>query len=352
MSPVAKVRVLIVDDSALVRQILHDGLRKDPHIEVVGTAGDPYAARDMIVKMRPDVLTLDVEMPKMSGVEFLQKLMPQYPVPVVMVSSLTERGQKITLDAMAAGAVDFVAKPSGASALAQMMDELCTKVKIASTANVSHWKNRAIASPSGGAAGCPKTIGAALSTKICAIGASTGGTEALREVICGFPRTMVGTVVVQHMPAGFTKMFADRLNSLAQVAVKEAEDGDQIVDGRVLIAAGGSQMEVLKFGAGWRVKLFDGPLCCGHRPSVEVMMNSVAKNVGPKAVGAMLTGMGADGAGGMKAMRDAGAKCIAQDEATCIVFGMPKEAFARGGAERLVPLGNIAASLQQMLRLI
>ena len=349
-----KVRVLIVDDSALVRQILLEGLNKDPNIEVVGTAGDPYAARDMIVKLRPDVLTLDVEMPKMSGVEFLQKLMPQYPIPVVMVSSLTERGQKITLDAMAAGAVDFVGKPSGAAALAHMMDELCTKVKIAATVNVSHWKNRPIpqAGAVAGAVGAAKTIGSALSTKICAIGASTGGTEALREVICGFPQSMVGTVVVQHMPAGFTKMFADRLNSLAQVAVKEAEDGDQIVDGRVLVAAGGKQMEVVKFGTGWRVKLFDGPLCCGHKPSVEVMMNSVAKNVGRKAVGAMLTGMGADGAGGMKAMRDAGARCIAQDEATCVVFGMPKEAHARGGAERLVPLGSISATLQQLLKLI
>ncbi len=352
-----KVRVLIVDDSALVRQILLEGMKKDPGIEVVGTAGDPYAARDMIVQLRPDVLTLDVEMPKMNGVEFLQKLMPQYPVPVVMVSSLTERGQKITLDAMAAGAVDFVAKPSGVAALAQMMDELCTKVKIASTANVSHWKNRAVA-PGGGGVGTPgsagiaKTIGSALSTKICVIGASTGGTEALREVIGGFPRTMVGTVVVQHMPAGFTKMFADRLNSLSQITVKEAEDGDQIVDGRVLIAAGGKQMEVVKFGSGWRVKLFDGPLCCGHRPSVEVMMQSVAKNVGRKAVGAMLTGMGSDGADGMKAMRDAGARCIAQDEASCVVFGMPKEAHARGGAERLVPLKSISATLQQLVKMI
>ena len=351
--PPTKVRVLIVDDSSLVRRILQEGMQKDSNIEVVGTAGDPYAARDLIVKLRPDVLTLDVEMPKMSGVEFLQKLMPQYPIPVVMVSSLTEYGQKTTLDAMAAGAVDFVAKPQTSNALAQMMDELCTKVKIASTVNVSHWKHKQVSfgDPAAGAGGV-KTIGATLSTKICAIGASTGGTEALREVICGFPRTMVGTVVVQHMPAGFTKMFADRLNSLAQVVVKEAEDGDQIVDGRVLIAAGGQQMEVLKFGAGWRVKLFDAPLCCGHRPSVEVMMNSVAKNVGPKAVGAMLTGMGADGAGGMKAMRDAGARCIAQDEATCVVFGMPKEAFAKGGAERLVPLGNISSTLQQMVKLI
>ncbi len=351
-----RTRVLIVDDSALVRQILTEGLQKDPNIEVCGSAGDPFAARDLIVQVRPDVLTLDVEMPKMNGVEFLQKLMPQYPIPVVMVSSLTERGQKITLDAMAAGAVDFVAKPkSDPRALESMMDELRTKVKIASTANVSHWKHRAVAAPSAavgaGAVGV-KTSDSRLSTKICAIGASTGGTEALREVICGFPRTMPGVVVVQHMPAGFTKMFADRLNTLAQVVVKEAADGDPIVDGRVLIAAGGKQMEVVRHGIGWRVRVFEGPLCCGHCPSVEVMMNSVAKNVGSKAIGAMLTGMGADGAGGMKAMRDAGARCIAQDEASCVVFGMPKEAFARGGAERLVSLGSIAMSLQQMIKTI
>lgn len=351
--PPAKTRVLIVDDSLLVRKILQEGLQKDPNIEVCGTASDPYQARDLIVKLRPNVLTLDVEMPRMNGVEFLQKLMPQYPIPVVMVSSLTERGQKITLDAMAAGAVDFVAKPqSNPAALAAMMNELCTKVKIASTANVSHWKQRPL--PFGPVSGVSGTVTMAtpqLSKKVCAIGASTGGTEALREVICTFPRSMSGSVVVQHMPAGFTKMFADRLNSLAQVVVKEAEDGDQILDGRVLIAPGGKQLEVVKFGAGWRVRIFDGPECCGHRPSVETMMNSVAKNVASKAVGAMLTGMGADGANAMKAMRDAGARCIAQDEATCVVFGMPKEAFVRGGAERLVPLNKISATLQQLLRM-
>ncbi|MGL6227422.1 MAG: protein-glutamate methylesterase/protein-glutamine glutaminase [Thermoguttaceae bacterium] len=341
-----KIRVLVVDDSALVRQILKEGLEQDPNIEVCGLAADPYAARDMIVQMRPDVMTLDVEMPKMNGVEFLQKLMPQFPLPVVMVSSLTERGQKTTLDAMTAGAVDFIAKPqSGPRGLEQMMGELRTKVKIASTANVSHWKLKPIPTAVGGV----KAVDGKLSTKICAIGASTGGPEALREVICGFPRQFPGTVVVQHMPKSFTKMFADRLNSLASVAVKEAEDGDPIVDGRVLIAPGGFQMEVVRFGNSWKVRVFDGPECCGHRPSVEVMMRSVAKNVGNRAVGAMLTGMGADGADGMKAMRDAGAKCIAQDQETCIVFGMPKEAYARGGAERLVPLGNIAATLQQML---
>ena len=348
--PTRIVRVLVIDDSALVRQILHQGLEKDPNIKVVGTASDPFQARDEIVKLRPDVLTLDVEMPKMDGVEFLRKLMPQYPVPVVMVSSLTERGQKTTLEAMAAGAVDFVAKPKSdmASGLEAMMDELRTKVKIASTANVSHWKHKQYSPTATGPTGAKATIQTP-SQKIVAIGASTGGTEALREVICGFPTRWPGTIVVQHMPAGFTKMFADRLNNLAQVVVKEAADGDPIIDGRVLIAPGGKQLEVVRAGVGWKVKIFDAPLCCGHRPSVEQMMNSVAKNVGNKAVGAMLTGMGADGANGMKAMRDAGARCIAQDEATCVVFGMPKEAYERGGAERLVPLSKIAATLQSLL---
>ena len=346
--PPRTVRVLIIDDSPLVRKILSEGLGKDPNIEVCGMASDPFQARDEIVKLRPDVLTLDVEMPRMSGVEFLRKLMPQYPIPVVMVSSLTERGQKTTLDAMSAGAVDFVAKPKGGS-LDQMIDELRTKIKIASTANVSHWKHKQF-SPTGAASVGTKTAGHTLSTRLCAIGASTGGTEALREVICGFPRTFVGTVVVQHMPVGFTKMFADRLNGLAQVIVKEAEDGDEIFDGRVLIAQGGKPLEVARGGMGWKVRVFDAPLCCGHRPSVEVMMNSVAKNVGNKAVGAMLTGMGADGANGMKAMRDAGARCIAQDEATCVVYGMPKEAYERGGAEQLVPLPRIAQTLQGLLR--
>ena len=349
--PPRVVRVLIIDDSPLVQRIISEGLSRDPNIEVCGTASDPFSGRDQIVKLRPDVLTLDVEMPKMNGVEFLRRLMPQYPIPVVMVSSLTERGQKTTLEAMAAGAVDFVAKPKGGD-LSSMIDELRTKIKIASTANVAHWKNKKYEPTGGSASGMAagKAAGQIASKKICAIGASTGGTEALREVICGFPKSFIGTVVVQHMPAGFTKMFADRLNGIAQVVVKEAADGDMIYDGRVLIAQGGKQLEVVRMSGGWAVRCFDGPLCCGHRPSVETMMFSVAKNVGNRAIGAMLTGMGADGANGMRAMRDAGARCIAQDEATCVVFGMPKEAYAKGGAESLVPLPRIAGTLVNMAR--
>jgi two-component system chemotaxis response regulator CheB len=342
------VRVLIIDDSPLVQRIISDGLAKDPNIEVCGVASDPFAGRDAIVKLRPDVLTLDVEMPKMNGVEFLRRLMPQYPIPVVMVSSLTERGQKTTLEAMAAGAVDFVAKPKSGD-LSHMIDELRTKVKIASTANVSHWKGKQFDSTG---SVCPitnKTAGQVLSHRVCAIGASTGGTEALRDVIGGLPRSFMGVIVVPHMPAGFTKMFADRLNGICQMVVKEAADGDAIYDGRALIAPGGKQLEIVRKPPGWAVRIYDGPLVCGHRPSVEVMMNSVAKNVGNKAIGAMLTGMGADGANGMKAMRDAGARCIAQDEATCVVFGMPCKALESGGAERAVPLRDITRTLKSLL---
>jgi len=276
--------------------------------------------------------------------------MPQYPIPVVMVSSHTDRGQKITLDAMSAGAVDFVAKPKAdvSTGLSAMMDELRTKVKIASTAQVSHWKHAQFA-PAAGSQGGPKVFTARPSRKVIAIGSSTGGTEALRVVLETFRSEMPGAVCVQHMPPGFTKMFADRLNSICPIAVKEAENGDIIQDGRALIAPGGKQLEIQRCPTGFAVRIFDAPECCGHRPSVEVMMNSVAKVAGRNAVGVMLTGMGADGANGMKAMRDAGARCIAQDEASCVVFGMPKEAFARGGAEKLVPLNNITAQVQVLL---
>ncbi len=347
--PFRVIKVLIIDDSALVRNILQAGLDADPGIEVVGTAADPYSARDKIVELAPDVLTLDVEMPRMDGVEFLRKLMPQYPLPVVMVSSLTEKGKKITLEAMEAGAVDFVSKPKAdiANGLEMMMNQLRTKIKVASTANVSHWKNRQVTFNSGRV--MEYSALAESTDKVIAIGASTGGTEALRAVITQFPRATPGIVIVQHMPAGFTRMFSERLNSLAQMQVKEAEDGDKVMTGRVLIAPGGQHMEVFRSGGEYRVRVAPGELCCGHCPSVEVMMQSVAKSVGSNAVGVMLTGMGRDGATGMKAMRDAGAYCMAQDEASSVVFGMPKEAYECGGAHRLVPLDKIAANVLNVL---
>ena len=345
-----KIRVLFVDDSALVRDILANGLAQDPGIEVVGTAVDPYDARDKIVQLKPDVLTLDVEMPRMDGVQFLRRLMPQYPLPVVMVSSLTETGKQITLDALDAGAVDFVAKPRAdlARGLATLLTELSTKIKIASTANVSHWKHK---QPALARAPAKTTAALAESTdKVIAIGASTGGTEAIREVITRFPPATAGIVIVQHMPAGFTKMFADRMNDLSLMEVKEAEDNDRIVSGRVLIAPGAKQMRVVRRGGFYHAEVRPGELVNGHCPSVEVMMLSVAQYVGRNAIGVMLTGMGRDGADAMKAMRDAGASCIAQDEATSVVFGMPKEAYARGGAERLVPLPDIANTVLELLK--
>lgn len=345
-----KIRVLVVDDSALVRQVISQGLAMDPGIEVVGSASDPFAARDKIVQLRPDVLTLDVEMPRMDGVEFLRKLMPQFPLPVVMVSALTHRGKRVTLDALDAGAVDFVTKPSVnvQAGLNEMMQELRTKVKIASTANVSHWKyKRRIPQPENRTA--DRSL-AESTDKVIAIGASTGGTEAIREVLNTFPPNVPGIVIVQHMPPGFTKMFADRLNNQTNLIVREAQDGDRILPGQALIAPGERQMSVVRRGGMYQVRVTEGDLVCGHCPSVEVLMQSVAREVGANAVGVMLTGMGRDGAGGMLAMRKAGARTMAQDEDSCVVFGMPKEAHDNGGAERLVPLQQISATVLRFVR--
>lgn len=341
------IRILIVDDSALVRKILARGLGTDRGIDVVATAIDPFDARDKIVKYKPDVLTLDVEMPRMDGVEFLRRLMPQYPLPVVMVSKLTEKGKSITLEALEAGAVDFVAKPPAdmERGLNIMLTELATKIKIASTANVAHWKHKRTHKPAvlGGGALSETT------DKIIAIGASTGGTEAIREVITRFPVTIPGVVIVQHMPPGFTKMFSERMNANCLAEVKEAENGDRVMAGRILIAPGGHHMKIVRSGGVYKADIRPGPDVCGHCPSVEVLMQSVAVHAGANAVGVMLTGMGHDGAGGMKAMRDAGARTVAQDEATSVVFGMPKETWLRGGAEELAPISEIAEKIMGML---
>ncbi|MEW6709598.1 MAG: chemotaxis response regulator protein-glutamate methylesterase [Candidatus Riflebacteria bacterium] len=344
-----KIRVLVVDDSAMVRSIISEGLKADPMIEVVGTAGDPYAARDKLVELNPDVMTLDVEMPRMDGLEFLRKLMFQFPIPVVMVSALTERGKKITIEALEAGAVDFVSKPKAdvARGLENMMQELRTKVKLASTANVSHWKNKKNQTP---AVVQIQTRALAETTdKIIVIGASAGGTEAIKEVITRFPPQTPGVVIVQHMPAGFTRLFAERLNSLCQMSVKEAENNDRILPGQVLIAPGGNHMEVVRSGGVYRVKVAPGENVCGHCPSVEVLMQSAALSAGTNAVGVILTGMGSDGATGLKAMRDAGAHTIAQDEATCVVFGMPKVAINTGGVEFICDLPSIAGKVLNLL---
>ncbi len=346
-----KIRVLVVDDSAMVRQILTDGLSGDPQIEVIGQASDPYAARDKIVELRPDVLTLDVEMPRMDGVEFLRKLMPQYPLPVLMVSALTQKGKQITLEALEAGAIDFVTKPSTdvARGLNGMLDELRTKVKAVSTANLNAWRRhdgKKVKTTS------LSTRALAESTdKVIAIGASTGGTEAIRNIITQFPAGMPGVVIVQHMPAGFTKMFADRLNEQCAMTVKEAVPGEKerIIAGKILIAPGDYHMTIRRSGGIYQAECSQNEdKVSGHRPSVDVLFGSVAKHVGGNAIGIILTGMGHDGADGMLAMRNAGARTIAQDESTSVVFGMPKEAYENGGAEKLVPLQKIAPTVINM----
>lgn len=346
-----KIRVLIIDDSALVRDILSKGLSQDTGIEVVGTAPDVFAGRDLIIKLKPDVLTLDIEMPRMDGIEFLRRLMPQFPIPVVVVSSLTQRGKYITMQALEAGAVDFVPKPASdvARGLTEMMIELRTKIKIASTANVAHWKNKKF-EPEAIAKSAQKEALAESTDKVIAIGASTGGTEAIRKVIEKLPPTTPGIVIVQHMPKGFTKTFADRLNEVSYMQVKEAEDGDRILTGRVLIAPGDYHMKVYRSGGQYKVQVLEGDKVNGHRPSVDVMMHSVAQSVASNAYGVILTGMGNDGAAGLKAMKDAGAKTIGQNQASCVVYGMPKVAFELGGVDMQAPLDDIGSHLLRLVK--
>ncbi|OQX18681.1 MAG: chemotaxis response regulator protein-glutamate methylesterase [Desulfobulbaceae bacterium A2] len=348
------VRVLVVDDSPLVCRILSQGLALDPGIEVVGTAPDPYAARDMIVRLRPDVLTLDVEMPRMNGVEFLRRLMPQYPLPVVMVSSLTQQGAQVTFDALEAGAVDFVGKPStehAAAGLSAILEELRDKVTMAAQVDVSRWRHRPLHASTPAAASSAGALALARAAgRVIAIGASTGGVEALRGLLVRFPAASPPVVVVQHMPAGFTAMFSQRLNQLCAMEVKEAATGDRLLPGRVLVAPGGMQTRLMPYrGGGFKVECGGSDKVSGHCPSVDVLLYSVAEQVGEAGIGIMLTGMGADGAGGMLAMRQAGSRTLAQDEASCVVFGMPRVAFERGGAERLVPLTRIADEVMGLL---
>ncbi len=348
-TPNGKVRVLIVDDSALIRQIMTKGLNMDPEIEVIGAAPDSYIARDMIVKYNPDVLTLDVEMPKMDGVEFLRRLMPQKPMPVLMVSSLTQRGGRITFEALDAGAIDFITKPSAnvVNAMFDMIFEVQQKVKMAAKVNI-----QAYLATKKFSRRVPLKASATLAestNKVIAIGASTGGTEAIRQIITRFPASTPGVVIVQHMPPGFTKMFAERLNGESEMNVKEARTGDKVMQGTVLIAQGDYHMNVIRSGGEYRVNCRQNEKVNGHRPSVEVLFDSVAKYAGPNSIGVILTGMGNDGAEAMARLRKTGARTIAQDEATSIVFGMPKVAYKCGGAERLVPIQSIAQSVLNIL---
>jgi len=333
------VKVLIVDDSAVVRQLLTRELGKDPGIEVVGAAADPYAARDLIVELSPDVLTLDVEMPRMDGITFLRKLMAARPMPVIVLSSLTATGTRTAIEALAAGAVEVMAKPGSAYSLGDLSGTLAAKVKTAARVTP-----RAPV-PGGAGAHVTATSLAVTTDKVLAIGASTGGVQALTEVLSALPAACPPVVVVQHMPVRFTASFAQRLAGLCRMDVREAQDGDTAITGRVLLAPGGMHMLLRRSGAQYYVQVRDGPDVHHQKPSVDVLFDSVAKAAGANAVGAILTGMGADGAAGLLAMRNAGARTIAQDEATCVVFGMPAEAIKAGAAEHVLPLGEVARNL-------
>jgi len=341
-----KIKVLIVDDSAIVRKIFAEELSRYPDIEIIGTAPDPFVARDKIVNLQPDVITLDIEMPRMDGLTFLKKLMKYYPVPTIVVSSLTPKGGKMTLEAFDIGAVDVIAKPGGSYSVGDMSSQLADKIRAASRVSMSP-----AARTTGLVREKPEPMKALTQTshKVIAIGASTGGTEALKNVLMKLPPNIPGIVVVQHMPANFTTAFADRLNTLCQFQVKEAQDNDTVVPGTCLIAPGNFHMLLRRSGARYYVEVKTGPMVHHQRPAVDVLFKSTAKYAGANAVGVILTGMGADGAEGLKAMKDAGASTIAQDEKSCVVFGMPKEAIKLGAADKILPLDNIANEIIRMI---
>lgn len=337
-----KIRVLVVEDSIMFRELLVSSINKDPALTVVGTAGDPFEARDKIIECSPDVMTLDIEMPRMDGIEFVRKLMPQYPIPVIMVSSLSDK----VFDALQAGAVDFVVKPDSLdkkSLESFLTRELPVKIKVASTASIGKIKN-------GIRRRATNTHFTSQRNMIVAIGASTGGTEAIAEVIKGFGPDIPGTVIVQHMPVGFTDMFARRLNDQTRVCVKEAKNGDVVLPGTVLIAPGGNQqMRMIRVGNDYQVSLRDGHKVNGHCPSVDVLFDSVASVAGKNALGIILTGMGGDGAQGLLKMKEAGAMTIGQDESSCVVYGMPKVAYEIGAVQYQEKLGNIAKRTYMLL---
>jgi two-component system chemotaxis response regulator CheB len=344
-----KIRVLIVDDSALMRQVLTEILSQDPEVEVVGAATDPYAAREKILRLKPDVLTLDVEMPRMDGLSFLEKLMRAHPMPVLMVSSLTEKDCDTTLRALELGAIDYVTKPhlDVRSGTLDQADEIVSKIKVAARARVRrspHTASKTAATGSNAAPAKLSSVGFRTTHKIIAVGASTGGTEALVRFLVPLPADSPGIVIVQHMPAGFTTSFAARLDSLCRVRVREGKSGDRILPGHVLLAPGNFHIEVARSGVEISAKVFQSDPVNRHRPSVDVLFYSCAQVLGPNAVGVILTGMGDDGARGMLEMRQAGSYTIAQNEETCVVYGMPREAIELGGAEQIAPLDDIPAA--------
>jgi two-component system chemotaxis response regulator CheB len=335
------IKVLVVDDSAVVRKVFSHELSRERGIKVIGTAPDPYVARDKIVKLKPDVITLDIEMPRMDGITFLKKLMKYYPLPVIIVSSLTPKGGKMALEALAKGALEVICKPSASYSVGDMSVQLADKIRAVARVNVKEQMNS-----------INKSLSRALTAstnKIIAIGASTGGTEAIKTVLMAMPPNSPGIVIVQHMPAKFTTSFAERLDSLSQITVKEAKDGDAVINGQALLAPGNFHMLLKRSGAKYYVQVKKGPFVHHQRPAADVLFKSVANYAGANAVGIILTGMGSDGAAGLLEMKHAGARIVAQDEKSCVVFGMPKEAIKLGAADQVVSLGNIAKTALDLI---
>ncbi len=341
-----KIRVLVVDDSAVVRNVFAQELSRDPRIEVVGAAPDPFVARDMILERQPDVITLDIEMPRMDGITFLHRIMRYRPTPVIVVSSLTPAGGALAMEALSAGACDVMCKPGAAYSVGDMTADLVEKVKEVASAGLR--PHAAAARP----ADAPLPVATALArttNQVLAIGASTGGTVAVERILCALPPSAPGIIITQHMPEMFTKFFATRLKEQSKLDAREALGGESVVPGVVLVAPGNRHMLLRRSGARYVVEVKDGPRVNRHRPSVDVMFRSVASAAGRNAVGAILTGMGGDGAQGLLAMREAGAQTIAQDEASCVVFGMPKVAIDLGAVERVLPLDRIAGEVLQLV---
>lgn len=340
------IRVLVIDDSAVVRKVLTEELSRYPDIQVVGSAVDPYVARDKILQLEPDVLTLDVEMPRMDGLTFLERLMKQHPMPVVILSSLTPKNSENALRALRLGAVEVLSKPSSRFSTPDSQ-HLAEVIRAAARARIPRPPAESESAPPGPSIAAWPVL--ETTHKVLAIGASTGGTTTIERIVRDLPPTTPGTVIVQHMPKDFTRLFAERLNSVCPLRVREARDGEPVVPGLALVAPGDRHMVVERSGAQYHVRIKDGPKVYYQRPSVDVLFYSLARNAGRNAVGVILTGMGGDGARGLLAMREAGARTLAQDESTSVVFGMPKEAIRLGAAEKVVPLDQIPRTILQLL---
>ncbi|MDR3135337.1 MAG: chemotaxis response regulator protein-glutamate methylesterase [Deltaproteobacteria bacterium] len=338
------IKVLVVDDSAIVRKIFTEQLSQAMDIEVVATAPDPYVARDKIVELNPDVVTLDIEMPRMDGITFLKKIMSAHPLPVIIVSSLTPKGSAMALEALECGAVEVLAKPGGSFSVGEMGAQLADKIRAASKVKVM----KRVPSADKGPMAARKSI-TQTTNKVIAIGSSTGGTEALKDILTRLPPDTPGIVIAQHMPANFTKAFADRINGLCRINIKEGANNDSVLPGTCLIAPGNFHMLLRRSGARYFVEVKTGPMVHHQRPAVDILFKSVAKYAGTNAVGVVLTGMGSDGAEGIKVMKEAGAKTLAQDEASSIVFGMPKEAIKTGCVDKVVSLRNMPQAILDMV---